>query len=55
MSNFFVINADICCAFPLKEMMQAHERHRGVGTIMGVNVRLAQCLQFLCVQSAFNP
>ncbi len=42
MSNFFVINADICCAFPLTEMMAAHERHRGVGTIMGVKVRLAR-------------
>jgi len=38
MSNFFVINADICCSFPLADMIQAHERHRGVGTMFGVTV-----------------
>jgi hypothetical protein len=40
MSNFFVINADICCSFPLADMIQAHERHRGVGTMFGVTVGL---------------
>lgn len=35
----FVLNADICSSFPLAELMDMHQRHRGVGTMMGVSVR----------------
>ena len=39
-AQIFVIHADICFSYPLAEMQQFHESHRGVGTIMGVKVGL---------------
>ena len=36
--NIFICNIDICCSFPLTEMIEIHSKHRGVGTILGVNV-----------------
>jgi len=39
LKEFFVINADICSSFPLDQLIDLHSKHRGVGTIMGVNVR----------------
>lgn len=38
-SQIFVIHADICFSYPMSEMLEFHESHRGVGTIMGVKVR----------------
>lgn len=31
---FFVLNGDVLCSFPLKDMLHVHMRHRGVGTLM---------------------
>lgn len=31
---FFVLNSDVICTFPFKEMVQYHRRHRGDGTIL---------------------
>ena len=36
--NIFICNIDVCCSFPLAEMMELHSKHRGAGTILGVNV-----------------
>jgi NDP-sugar pyrophosphorylase family protein len=36
--NIFICNIDICSSWPLTEMMELHGKHRGVGTILGVNV-----------------
>jgi mannose-1-phosphate guanylyltransferase len=36
--NIFICNIDICCSFPLSQMMEVHAKHRGVGTILGVDV-----------------
>lgn len=36
--NIFICNIDICSSWPLIEMMELHGKHRGVGTILGVNV-----------------
>lgn len=37
-SPFFVLNADVICEFPFKEMLSFHERHGGEGTIMVTRV-----------------
>ncbi|KAJ1626699.1 nucleotide-diphospho-sugar transferase [Pavlovales sp. CCMP2436] len=31
---FFVLNGDVLCSFPLKDMIHVHMKHKGVGTIM---------------------
>lgn len=36
--QFFVINVDIACSFPLNEMIDAHMKHRGVCTMLGTKV-----------------
>lgn len=36
--NIFICNIDVCCSFPFTEMMEVHSKHRGAGTILGVNV-----------------
>jgi mannose-1-phosphate guanylyltransferase len=37
--SFFVIHADIACAFPLQGMLDAHSKHRGLCTLLGTKVR----------------
>jgi mannose-1-phosphate guanylyltransferase len=37
--NIFICNIDIASSFPLAEIMALHDKTKGVGTIMGVNVR----------------
>jgi NDP-sugar pyrophosphorylase family protein len=36
--HIFICNIDVCCSFPFGEMLELHSKHRGVGTILGVNV-----------------
>ncbi|KAL8287158.1 hypothetical protein RQP46_003610 [Phenoliferia psychrophenolica] len=36
--QIFVLHADIACTFPLEELKAFHDKHRGVGTVMGVKV-----------------
>lgn len=31
---FFVLNGDVLCSFPLRDMIHVHTKHHGVGTIM---------------------
>jgi mannose-1-phosphate guanylyltransferase len=40
--SFFVIHADIACAFPLRGMLDAHSKHRGLCTLLGTKVRMDQ-------------
>ncbi|KAL2623692.1 hypothetical protein R1flu_003897 [Riccia fluitans] len=32
--NIIVLNCDVCCSFPLKEMLDAHKAHGGMGTLL---------------------
>ena len=48
-SNIFICNIDICSSWPLTEMMALHRKHRGVGTILGVNVPKATATQYGCI------
>ncbi|KAJ3180329.1 Proteasome subunit alpha type-2, partial [Irineochytrium annulatum] len=36
--NFFVLNADIACSFPLRELLEFHLETKGHATIMGIQV-----------------
>ncbi|ORX38427.1 nucleotide-diphospho-sugar transferase [Kockovaella imperatae] len=47
--NIFICNIDVCCSFPLAEMMDVHSKHRGVGTILGVNVKRETATQYGCI------
>ena len=38
--SIFICNIDICSTFPFAEMLDLHGKHRGTGTILGVNVSL---------------
>ncbi|KAI5180198.1 mannose-1-phosphate guanylyltransferase [Nematocida sp. AWRm80] len=35
---FFVLNSDVICAFPFKEMLRLHKEHQGEGTILVTKV-----------------
>ncbi|WWC63373.1 uncharacterized protein I303_105973 [Kwoniella dejecticola CBS 10117] len=47
--NIFICNIDICSAFPFQELLQLHSSHRGVGTIMGVNVKKETAQKYGCI------
>nr|ODN91682.1 mannose-1-phosphate guanylyltransferase [Cryptococcus depauperatus CBS 7855] len=47
--HIFICNIDICCAFPFAEMLDMHKVHRGVGTIMGVDVKKETATQYGCI------
>ncbi|KAF2308639.1 hypothetical protein GH714_011632 [Hevea brasiliensis] len=32
-SHIFLLNCDVCCSFPLPDMLQAHKKYGGMGTI----------------------
>lgn len=36
---FFVLNSDVICTFPLKELLSYHISHGGEGTIMVISTR----------------
>lgn len=33
-TNIFVMNCDVCCSFPLSDMLVAHSKHKGIGTLL---------------------
>ncbi|KAL7212820.1 hypothetical protein ACSBR2_015498 [Camellia fascicularis] len=37
-SHIFLLNCDVCCSFPLPEMLEAHRRYDGIGTILVIKV-----------------
>ncbi|KAI7879481.1 nucleotide-diphospho-sugar transferase [Lichtheimia hyalospora FSU 10163] len=47
--QFFVINVDIACSFPLNEMIDAHMKHRGVCTMLGTKVPRDQATKYGCL------
>jgi hypothetical protein len=32
--DIVVLNCDVCCSFPLREMLDAHRKHEGIGTLL---------------------
>ncbi|CAD6577166.1 MAG: Proteasome subunit alpha type-2 [Tremellales sp. Tagirdzhanova-0007] len=51
--NIFICNIDVCCSFPFAEMMELHSKHRGAGTILGVEVKRETATHYGCIVS--NP
>ncbi|KAK4045961.1 hypothetical protein OIV83_006489 [Microbotryomycetes sp. JL201] len=47
--QIFVMHADIACSFPLEQLKAFHDRHRGVGTVMGVKVPRENAHKFGCI------
>lgn len=43
---FFVLNSDVICEYPLKEMIEFHQSHGGEASIMVTKVKL-KSIQFL--------
>ncbi|ORY88473.1 mannose-1-phosphate guanyltransferase [Leucosporidium creatinivorum] len=47
--QIFVLHADIACSFPLEQLKAFHDKHRGVGTVMGVKVPRETAHKFGCI------
>ncbi|KAI4336084.1 hypothetical protein L6164_014658 [Bauhinia variegata] len=45
-SHIFLLNCDVCSSFPLPEMLEAHKRYGGIGTILVVKVSAESANQF---------
>lgn len=45
-SHIFLLNFDVCCSFPLPEMLEAHRRYGGMGTILVIKVSAESANQF---------
>ncbi|KAD4888985.1 hypothetical protein R6Q59_034123 [Mikania micrantha] len=45
-SHIFLLNCDVCCTFPLPEMLEAHKRYGGMGTILVIKVSPESADQF---------
>ncbi|XP_012469341.1 uncharacterized protein LOC105787478 [Gossypium raimondii] len=45
-SHIFLLNCDVCCSFPLPEMLEAHKRYGGMGTILVIKVSAESASEF---------
>ncbi|PRQ16028.1 putative mannose-1-phosphate guanylyltransferase [Rosa chinensis] len=45
-SHIFLLNCDVCCSFPLPEMLEAHRKYGGMGTILVIKVSAESASQF---------
>ncbi|XP_015867951.2 uncharacterized protein LOC107405417 [Ziziphus jujuba] len=45
-SHILVLNCDVCCSFPLPEMLEAHKKYGGMGTILVIKVSAESAYQF---------
>ncbi|KAF3631492.1 mannose-1-phosphate guanyltransferase alpha [Capsicum chacoense] len=45
-SHIFLLNCDVCCSFPLPEMLEAHRRYGGMGTILVSKVSAETASEF---------
>ncbi|KAI9086493.1 hypothetical protein K1719_031577 [Acacia pycnantha] len=45
-SHIFLLNCDVCCSFPLPEMLDAHKKYGGMGTILVVKVSAETAHEF---------
>ncbi|KAF3903285.1 hypothetical protein ABW20_dc0109882 [Dactylellina cionopaga] len=49
--RFFVLNADVCCSFPLKEMLQLSDDREAEAVILGTRVSNEAASNFGCIVS----
>ncbi|KAF3796519.1 Mannose-1-phosphate guanyltransferase alpha [Nymphaea thermarum] len=45
-SHIVLLNCDVCCSFPLSDMLEAHKRYGGMGTILVSQVSSESANQF---------
>lgn len=45
-SHIFLLNFDVCCSFPLPEMLEAHKKYGGMGTMLVIKVSAESAHQF---------
>ncbi|KAL0450621.1 UNVERIFIED_CONTAM: Mannose-1-phosphate guanyltransferase alpha [Sesamum latifolium] len=45
-SHIFLLNFDVCCNFPLPNMLEAHKMHDGIGTLLVIKVSAESANQF---------
>uniref|UniRef100_A0A1J3GGR5 Mannose-1-phosphate guanyltransferase alpha-B n=1 Tax=Noccaea caerulescens TaxID=107243 RepID=A0A1J3GGR5_NOCCA len=45
-SHIFLLNCDVCCSFPLPEMLEAHRGYGGIGTLLVIKVSPESASQF---------
>ncbi|KAI4341418.1 hypothetical protein MLD38_026145 [Melastoma candidum] len=45
-SHIFLLNCDVCCNFPLPEMLEAHRTYGGMGTLLVIKVSAESASQF---------
>ncbi|PKI77787.1 hypothetical protein CRG98_001835 [Punica granatum] len=45
-TDIFLLNCDVCCNFPLLEMLEAHKRYGGMGTMLVVKVSAESANEF---------
>ncbi|KAL8251289.1 hypothetical protein R6Q59_034982 [Mikania micrantha] len=45
-SHIFLLNCDVCCSFPLSEMLDAHRKYDGMGTLLVIKVSAESASEF---------
>ncbi|KAJ7970905.1 putative Mannose-1-phosphate guanyltransferase [Quillaja saponaria] len=45
-SHIFLLNCDVCCSFPLPDMLEAHKIYGGLGTMLVIKVSAESASQF---------
>ncbi|XP_071731096.1 uncharacterized protein [Rutidosis leptorrhynchoides] len=45
-SHIFLLNCDVCCSFPLPEMLDAHRSYGGMGTLLVIKVSAESASEF---------
>ncbi|XP_034705829.1 mannose-1-phosphate guanyltransferase alpha-like [Vitis riparia] len=45
-SHIFLLNCDVCCTFPLPDMLVEHRRYGGMGTVLVIKVSAESANQF---------
>ncbi|XP_060959017.1 uncharacterized protein LOC133030348 [Cannabis sativa] len=45
-SHIFLLNCDVCCNFPLPDMLEAHKKYGGMGTMLVIKVSAESAHQF---------
>lgn len=45
-SHIILLNCDVCCSFPLPDLLEAHKRYGGMGTMLVIKVSAESAHQF---------
>lgn len=45
-SHIFLLNCDVCCSFPLPDMLEAHRGYGGIGTLLVIKVSAESANKF---------